>query len=228
MWRAFVIISCVLALFFGGLSSGATASPEIQRSVLLKGFWFGDGFLADDPRYTDWYVIPLQAVKLYESPSLTTSIVGEMPAGAKGRIHDIAFEAYPDFHKIRVNTAASSKDGLIRLEPGSVVGLVCFQGDALASYVGDDLVLLDVYGLKLRDQIKPEWRFRLSGANQWLQLWTPEGKVGWVRFYGDLEESARGRWQIQPRAVGGGSNFNSIVFSDTLPQFQRLPYVTTH
>lgn len=216
--RIFAGLLLLLLLATGPLPVSAAAAPDV---VLLKGFWFADGFLADDPRYLDWQVQPQLTVKLYESPSLTAPVVGELQPGDRARIHDIAFEAYPGQQVIRAKSAATSRDGKVSVRPGDAIRLVCYQGDAIAAYVQDELVLVDVYGLKLTDQIRPEWRDRLGGLNQWLQLWAPDGTVGWAQFFDPTTKSARGRWQRQPRPVGGSHNFNVIVFSNEMPHFQR-------
>lgn len=221
MKRTICAFGLGLALLISGLQITAAAATETPNVILMKGFWFADGYLADDPRYMDWRVIPEQSVRLYESASLTAPIVGELVAGVPVRIHDIAFEAYPGLQQVRAVVPGSSKDGRVRIEPGDMIRLICYMGDAMAAYIGDELVLVDLRQLKLQDQLKPEWRARLYGANQWLQLWSPEGKVGWARFYADGQDSSRGRWRIQPRSAGGRSNFNTIVFSSESPQFQR-------
>jgi hypothetical protein len=223
MKRTICILGLVLALLVSGLQISAAAANEEPKVILMKGFWFADGYLADDPRYMDWQVIPEQSVRLYESASLTTSIIAELVAGVPVRIQNIALEAYPGLQQIRAVVSGSSKDGRVQIAPGDIISLICYMGDAMAAFIGDELVLVDLHELKLHDQVQPEWRARLYGANQWLQLWTPEGKVGWARFYADGQDSSRGRWRIQPRAVGGRSNFNTIVFSPELPRFQRLP-----
>lgn len=223
MKRTLCVLGLVLALLVSGLQITAAEAAEAPDVILMKGFWFADGYLADDPRYMDWQVIPEQSVRLYESASLTAPTVGELVAGVPVRIHDIAFEAYPGLQQIRAVVAGSSRDGRVRIEPGDIIRLVCYMGDAMAAYVGDELVLVDLYELKLEDQVKPEWRARLYGANQWLQLWTPEGKAGWARFYADGQDSSRGRWRIQPRAAGGQGKFNTIVFSSEQPRFQGQP-----
>jgi hypothetical protein len=226
MWRKVLLAWVVLASLVGGMQM-AMAAPDSSKAVLIKGFWFADGVLADDPRNMSWQGIPDQPVTLYAGPSLMTAIVGELATGTRAGILDIAFEAYPVLQQIRATATATSSDGLIRVEAGDRIRLVCYLGDAAAAYIGDELVLVDIYELKLRDQIRPEWRDTLSGDNQWLQLRTPEGKEGWAKFYAEGSRSARGRWRIQPRAVGGSSNFNVIVFSDEMPHFQRLPLLTT-
>ena len=223
MKRTICVLGLVLALFVIGLQTTAAAGTEAPNVILMKGFWFADGYLADDPRYMDWQVIPEQSVRLYESASLTAPIVGELVAGVPVRIHDIAFEAYPGLQQVRAVVSGSSRDGRVRIEPGDIIRLVCYMGDAMAAYIGNELVLVDLYELKLEDQVKPEWRARLYGANQWLQLWTPEGKAGWARFYADGQDSSRGRWRIQPRAAGGQGKFNTIVFSSEQPRFQGQP-----
>ena len=223
MKHAICVVALVFSLLISGLPITVAAAAEAPKAILMKGFWFADGYLADDPRYMDWQVIPEQSVRLYESASLTTSIVGELVAGVPVRIQDIAFEAYPGMQQVRAVVSGSSKDGQIRIIPGDVISLVCYMGDAMSAYIGDQLVLVDLHELKLQDQVKPEWRTRLYGANQWMLLGTPDGKFGWARFYADGQESSRGRWRIQPRAAGGRSNFNTIVFSTKPPRFQGQP-----
>ena len=223
MKRTLCVLVLVLALLVCGLQITAAAETETPKVILMKGFWFADGYLADDPRFMDWQVIPEQSVRLYESPSLTTPIVGELVAGVPVRIQDVAFEAYLGLQQLRAVVPGSSKDGRVRIEPGDIIRLVCYMGDAMAAYIGDELVLVDLYELKLEDQVRPEWQARLYGANQWLQLWTPDGKAGWARFYADGQNTSRGRWRIQPRAAGGRSNFNTIVFSPEQPRFQGQP-----
>jgi len=223
MKRTICLVGLVVAMLVSGLPITAAAATDASKVILMKGFWFADGYLADDPRYMDWQVIPEQSVRLYESASLTTSIVGELVAGVPVRIHDVAFVAYPGLQQIRAVVPGSSRDGRVRIEPGDIIRLVCYMGDAMAAYIGDELVLVDLYELKLQDQVRPEWRARLYGANQWMQLWTPEGKTGWARLYGDGQDSSRGRWRIQPRAAGGRNNFNAIVFSPEQPRFQGQP-----
>lgn len=223
MKRTICVLGLVLALFVSGLQITAAAVVEAPNVILMKGFWFADGYLADDPRYMDWQVIPEQSVRLYESASLTAPIVGELVAGVPVRIHDIAFEAYPGLQQVRAVVPGSSRDGRVRIEPGDIIRLISYMGDAMAAYIGDELVLVDLDELKLQDQVKPEWQTRLYGANQWLQLRSPEGKVGWARFYADRQNSSRGRWRIQPHAAGGRGNFNTIVFSQEQPRFQGQP-----
>ena len=222
MKRAVWLVLLVVVLLSGGMKATSASVPDV---VLIKGFWFADGILADELRSMECFVIPNQAVRLYEGPSLTTSMIAEIAPGTMARLREIAFEAYPGQHAIRATAAVKSLDGRISLEPGDIIRLVSFQGDAMAAYVGDELVLVDVYGLKLNDQIRPEWKEKLRGGNQWLLLGTPDGKEGWTRFYADGVSGTRGRWKIQPRAAGGSGNFNSIIFADAMPRFQRLPLV---
>ena len=223
MKRTLCVLGLVLALLVSGLQITAAEAAEAPDVILMKGFWFADGYLADDPRYMDWQVIPEQSVRLYESASLTAPTVGELVAGVPVRIHDIAFEAYPGLQQVRAVVSGSSRDGRVRIEPGDIIRLISYMGDAMAAYVGDELVLVDLDELKLQDHVKPEWRSRLYGANQWLQLRSSKGKVGWARFYADGQDSFRGRWRIQPRAAGGRDNFNTIVFSPEQPRFQGQP-----
>ena len=220
MLRIIWVFGLALVLFVGGLSGGVVAAKEYPNAVLLKGFWFTDGFLADDPRYMDWQVVAKQPVPLYQSPSLTTSIVGELKPGDRVRVQDIAFEAYPGLQQVRATGPAQSADGKIRIREGDRLGLVCNAGEFAFAFVGEELALVDLSALKLRDQVLPEWRDRLSGANQWLQLWTPEGKAGWAKFYASGSQTVRGRWQEAPNVAGRWMNFNAIVFSDSAPSFQ--------
>ncbi len=223
MWRTGLIGSVVLALLLTTVPAVEALAQETPKVVLLAGFWFADGFLAEDPRYMDWQVIPAQPVTLYEGPSLTATSIGQLLPDTRARIHNIAFESYHGRQEVKATASATSQDGRIQVKKGDVLKLVCRMGDAMAALVDGELVLVDVYGMKLRDQIRPEWRNRLNGENQWLQLWTPEGKVGWVKFYSPGTQSSRGRWRIQPHAAGGSGNFNTIVFSEKMPSFQRLP-----
>lgn len=223
MWRTGLIVSVILVLLLAGVPSAGASAPESPKVVLLTGFWFADGSLADDPRYMDWHVIPAQPVLLYEYPSLTAAIIGQLLPDTRARIHNIAFEAYPGLQEIKATAPAATRDGRIQVEKGDVLKLVCRMGDAMAAFVAGELVLVDVYGMNLLDQIRPDWKNRLNGDNQWLQLWTPEGKSGWAKFYSPGTQSSRGRWRIQPQAAGGSSNFNTIVFAEKMPAFQGLP-----
>jgi len=226
MKRTSLIIGITIMILLHGLLIEASSSPFKGKSVLLKGFWFADGFLTDDPRYMDWVVIPNQEIILYESPSLTSSIVTSLAAGSQARLQDIAFEAYPDYLRIKAIVPAISNNGKIAIERGDAIGLICYMGDAMAAYVGNQLVLLDIQMFKVHEQVRPEWRSRLLGANQWLQIFTEEGKTGWARFYNDNQNYSRGRWQTHPQAVGGTSNFNTIIFSSRRPSFEQPTQLT--
>lgn len=216
----------VALIFFLMVSAVPVGALSVEVSgVLLRGFWFADGYLADDPRYMDWQVIANEKVLLYKHPDETSPVTGELPAGARARIQDIAFMAFPEAQVVTAGAAGKSVDGTIQVHPGTSLRLVCFMGDALAGFVGQELVLLEIEGLRLMPQVRPEWRRRMSGQNQWLYLIPLQGEAGWARFRGDGAQGGR-RWQPQPRAVGGASNFNAIVFADKNPEFQRLPYVS--
>ena len=211
------ILILVALLAFSGVQTAAAEPPDV---LLVKGFWFADGFLLAEPAQMDWQVIAKTPVKLYTDPSLASAVAGELSPGVRARIQNIAFAAYPGRQIIRATEAVTSSDGKVSLQPGDEIRLVCYQGDAMAAYVGDEMVLVDLYGLKLGDQVRSEWRERLGGLNQWLQLSTPDGKIGWAQFFDPATKSPRGRWQQQPHAAGGSHNFNVIVFSEEMPHFR--------
>lgn len=216
-WLLLVILLCLPA------PAVTATAPDC---LLIRGFWFADGFLLAEPGLMDWHVVAKTPVKLLAQPDLSAPVLAELPSGARAKIEEIAFAACPGRQIIRANMAIASQDGKISLQANDEIKLVCYQGDAVAAYVGEDMVLVDLYGLKLGDQIRPEWRENMGGLQQWLKLVDSDGQSGWTQFFDPVSKRASGRWQHQPKAVGGSHNFNVIVFSEEMPHFQRLPLLT--
>jgi hypothetical protein len=220
MLRKLLLLAIVGLLLLLSMQVTLAAGTEMRKAVLLKGFWYGDGYLADDPRYMDWYVIPSRPVNVYSHPSFTTMIIGEIAAGTRTRIRDIAMEAHPDWFVVSAPAAMSTQDGRITVSKGEPLGLICYIWEGMAVYVRDEVVYVETFAPEFRGLISQEWQSKLNGgSNQWLQVDLPDGAVGWApRADGQPQ-----LWRGQPKAVGGSANFNTIVFSDERPRFMDMP-----
>jgi len=220
MVRKLSLLTIVVLLLMLSMQAAWAAAPDLPKAVILKGFWYGDGFLADDPRYMDWYVIPTRPVKLYSDPSRTTAITGEIAAGTRVRIRDIALEAHPGWYVINAPAPMSTADGRIKVTAGEPLGLVCYSDGGMAVYIRGEVVFVDIFAPEFRGLVSVEWQSKMNGSNnQWLQVDTPDGLTGWV----PRNDGRPSLWKGQPNAAGASANFNPIVFSDEMPRFMDMP-----
>jgi hypothetical protein len=198
-------------------AAGALAA-DMPQTLVIDGFWYYDGYLADDIAVAGYTVIPNQPTILYAERDTSSRAVGVLPPDQEADLKAVSYIARPGQYKLIVKQALASADGNKELKPGAVVGFVSiYGGDALAVYYNGEIIAVEARGV----EFSPEPFNYPQAQNQWLYLTGRQGISGWCQ-YSTKKNDLGGRWRINHAAAAGGlANLNTIVFGQ-YPKFQRL------
>lgn len=213
-------IILALIVLSGLLHFGAVYAEDRSQPSLLLNYWFYEGYLRQDLLASPSYVIPEQPVAVYEQAADSAPVVGMLTPGEKTRLVAIAYTMDPSGRPFIIDKCLASPDTDVVLGPGDAVVYVSRYGsDAVA--VAYHQQILAVYAPDI--SLPVEMARDFGTKRQWLKVRTEQGLTGWCKFAPEDGGPLRGRWRIQPNAAGGSADFNTIVFSDSRPTFQRLP-----
>lgn len=212
-----VVLSIVVFWLLACSGAGALAA-DIPQTLVIDGFWYYDGYLADDVAAAGYSVIPKQPITLYSERDTSSRVVGVIPPDQEADIKAVSYIAHPGQYRMKINQALAATDGKQALKTGDVVGFVSVYGsDALAVYYNGEIIAVEAGGV----EYSPEPFEYPQAKNQWLYLSDRQGMSGWCQ-YSAGKNDLRERWRINyATAAGGTANFNPIVFG-RYPKFQRL------
>jgi hypothetical protein len=210
-----VLISVLwLMVCFG---AGALAA-DLPETLVIDGFWYYDGYLADDIAAAGYIVIPKQPIALYSERDTSSQVVGVLPPDQEADLRAVSYIAHPGQYKLIIKQALATADGNKELKPGTVVGFVSIcGGDALAVYYNGEIIAVETRGV----EYSPEPFKYPQAQNQWLYLTSQQGISGWCQYSSEKNDLG-GRWRINNAvAAGGSADLNPIVFGQ-YPKFHRL------
>ncbi len=184
--------------------------PANGGALWLPGYWFADGYLAQELQGTPLHLQNQAPVLLYGWPDARATATGLLAPGGRARLLAIGCWAWPELSVIGAKEKLRSAENSGEFQQFGYISSL----DAKWIAVYSQGYTMALPREQLQGAIPPSWGEGERG--QWLYLQSSEGIAGWTHF-------SPAQWLVQTPAADGRAHLLSLIEKGTTLNFLPLP-----